>query len=227
VPHPERYELDLVALEPVVPPHAGAAAAKGPDLEPGPAPASADKLPGLFWAYAGFAALTVTGFSTFGVLSFHLVTARLLSVSAVPVLYAAAMVVDAVAAVVTGYAYDRFGAGVLVALPVVAATVPALAFSGTVVVAIAGSLAWGTALGVQESTLRATVADLVAPARRATAYGIFGAVLGVAAAAGGVVAGGLYEVSVPLLVTVTAAVQVVALAVLVTTIRQVRRHNGT
>jgi predicted MFS family arabinose efflux permease len=155
------------------------------------------------------------------------VTARLLSVSAVPVLYAAAMVVDAVAAVVTGYAYDRFGAGVLVALPVVAATVPALAFSGTVVVAIAGSLAWGTALGVQESTLRATVADLVAPARRATAYGIFGAVLGVAAAAGGVVAGGLYEVSVPLLVTVTAAVQVVALAVLVTTIRQVRRHNGT
>lgn len=180
------------------------------------------RLPRVFWAYAGFAGLTMVGFSTFGVLSFHLVTAGLLPAAAVPVLYAAAMVVDALAAVATGLAYDRYGTGVLVLLPVVAATVPVLAFSGTVAVAVVGALAWGLALGVQESTLRATVADLVGPGRRATAYGAFGAVLGVAAAAGGVLSGGLYEVSVPLLVAVTAAVQVLALAVLVTTLRRVR-----
>ena len=51
---------------------------------------------------------------------------------------------------------------------------------------------------------------------------MFGAVIGVAAAAGGALAGGLYEVSVPLLVAVTAALQVVALAVLLVTIRRVR-----
>ena len=156
------------------------------------------------------------------VLSFHLVEAGLLSAAAVPVLYAAAMVVDALAAVATGFAYDRFGTIVLVALPVVAAAVPALAFSGTVSVAVVGALAWGVALGVQESTLRATVADLVGPERRATADGVFGAVIGVAAAAGGALAGGLYEVSVPLLVAVTAALQVVALVVLLVTIRRVR-----
>ena len=181
-----------------------------------------EPLPGAFWAYAAFAALTMTGFATFGVLSFHLVEAGLLSAAAVPVLYAAAMVVDALAAVATGFAYDRFGTIVLVALPVVAAAVPALAFSGTVSVAVVGALAWGVALGVQESTLRATVADLVGPERRATAYGVFGAVIGVAAAAGGALAGGLYEVSVPLLVAVTAVLQVVALAVLLATIRRVR-----
>jgi MFS family permease len=179
-------------------------------------------LPGAFWAYAAFAGLTTIGFATFGVLSFHLVTAGLLSAAAVPVLYAAAMVVDAVAAVATGLAYDRLGARVLVVLPFVAALVPMLAFSGTVAVAVVGALAWGVALGVQESTLRATVADLVGPGRRATAYGIFGAVLGVSAAAGGALAGGLYEVSVPLLVSVTTALQLLALTVLVVTLRRAR-----
>jgi MFS family permease len=179
-------------------------------------------LPGAFWAYAAFAGLTTIGFATFGVLSFHLVTAGLLSAAAVPVLYAAAMVVDAVAAVATGLAYDRLGARVLVVLPFVAALVPMLAFSGTVAVAVVGALAWGVALGVQESTLRATVADLVGPGRRATAYGIFGAVLGVSAAAGGALAGGLHEVSVPLLVSVTAVLQLLALTVLVVTLRRAR-----
>jgi MFS family permease len=179
-------------------------------------------LPGAFWAYAAFAGLTTIGFATFGVLSFHLVTAGLLSAAAVPVLYAAAMVVDAVAAVATGLAYDRLGARVLMVLPFVAALVPMLAFSGTVAVAVVGALAWGVALGVQESTLRATVADLVGPGRRATAYGIFGAVLGVSAAAGGALAGGLYEVSVPLLVSVTAVLQLLALTVLVVTLRRAR-----
>jgi MFS family permease len=194
------------------------AAAGGPRAEAVPSGA----LPGAFWAYAAFAGLTTIGFATFGVLSFHLVTAGLLSAAAVPVLYAAAMVVDALAAVATGLAYDRLGARVLVVLPFVAALVPMLAFSGTVAVAVAGALAWGVALGVQESTLRATVADLVGPGRRATAYGIFGAVLGVSAAAGGALAGGLYEVSVPLLVSVTAVLQLLALTVLVVTLRRAR-----
>ncbi|MFZ5870935.1 MAG: MFS transporter [Actinomycetota bacterium] len=179
----------------------------------------ASRLPRAFWEYAAFAGLTTTGFATFGVLSFHLVTADLLSATAVPLLYAAVMVVDAVAAVATGWAYDRFGAVVLAGLPVVAAVVPALGFSMTAGTAIAGALLWGAALGIQESTLRATVADLVGPGRRATAYGLFGAVVGVAVAAGGALAGGLYQVSVPLLVATTATLQVVALVVLVVALR--------
>jgi MFS family permease len=218
VPHPARYELGREAD--VTPSAAAAPDAPGEVREP-------DRLPGAFWSYAAFAGLTMLGFSTFGVLSYHLVTAGLLSAAAVPVLYAAAMVVDAVAAVATGLAYDRYGAVVLVVLPFVAAGVPALAFSGTAAVAVLGALAWGMALGVQESTLRATVADIVAPGRRATAYGVFGAVLGVSAAAGGTLAGGLYEVSVPLLVAVTAATQVLALVVLLATLRRGRRLRGS
>jgi MFS family permease len=221
VPRPALYELDReTATSTPAGVTAGVTAGTAETAAVPVVPSGA--LPGAFWAYAAFAGLTTIGFATFGVLSFHLVTAGLLSAAAVPVLYAAAMVVDAVAAVATGLAYDRLGARVLVVLPFVAALVPMLAFSGTVAVAVVGALAWGVALGVQESTLRATVADLVGPGRRATAYGIFGAVLGVSAAAGGALAGGLYEVSVPLLVSVTAVLQLLALTVLVVTLRRAR-----
>ncbi len=205
VPHPEHYETSV------------GPSARGDRDHTGPATA---RLPGRFWAFAAFAGLTTVGFATFGVISFHLVTEGLLGAAAVPVLYAAVMVVDALAAVATGWWYDRVGAVVLVTLPGVAAVVPALAFSGTVAPAVAGALLWGVALGVQESTLRATVADLVAPRRRATAYGLFGAVVGVSAAAGGALAGGLYDVSVRLLVAVTVALQAAALAVLAVTLRR-------
>ena len=181
-------------------------------------------LPGAFWAYAAFTGLTMAGFATFGVISFHLVTRHLLSPVEVPLLYAAVMAVDAVAALVTGWGYDRVGVKVLLVLPVVAAIVPVLAFADTVALAVAGALMWGTALGIQESTLRATVADLIGPARRATAYGVFGAVVGTAAAAGGALAGALYDLSVPLLVAVTAAAQATALVVLTATLRVLARR---
>jgi MFS family permease len=84
------------------------------------------RLPRTFWVYAGFTAATMVGFATFGVLSFHLIDRHLMPTAAVPVLYAAAMGVDALAALATGWLYDRAGARTLVALPVLAATVPCL-----------------------------------------------------------------------------------------------------
>jgi MFS family permease len=168
----------------------------------------------------------MTGFSTFGVLSFHLVQDNLLATAAVPLVYAAAMLVDGAAAVLTGWGYDRVGPKILVTLPVVAAVVPVLAFTGSAALAVVGALAWGAALGIQESTLRATVADLVGPVRRATAYGVFGAVVGVAAALGGVLSGGLYEVSIPLLIAVTIGIQAVALVVLLLNLRRAAVRSG-
>ncbi len=211
VPHPTDYETGADEPDEL----------SGPAVEPG-SPARPTPLPGGFWGYAVFAALTTSGFATFGVLSFHLVTSGALTVAMVSVLYAAVMAVDAVAALATGWAYDRFGPAVLLGLPAVAAVVPALGFSGTTGVAVAGTLMWGVALGIQESTLRATVADLVPVARRATAYGLFGAVVGAAAAAGGALTGGLYDRSVPLLVVVTCVVQLAAAAVLVALLRSRR-----
>ncbi|MGC3862277.1 hypothetical protein ACPSM1_19045 [Micromonospora chersina] len=69
----------------------------------------------------------------------------------------------------------------------------------------------------KDSTVKALVADLVPPSRRATAYGVFAAVQGVAALAGGALAGALYSQSMPLLVTVLGACQVLAAGLLAAT----------
>ncbi|MBO1418685.1 MFS transporter [Streptomyces sp. FH025] len=200
------------------------AAYEAPDTpEPSAAPearavvAGSRPLPRAFWLYAGFSAATLAGFATFGVLSYHVVERQLLSAAAVPVLYAAAMAADAVAALATGWAYDRYGARTLAVLPLLAAAVPVLAFTDTLAAVVAGALLWGAAMGVQESTLRATVADLVPPGRRATAYGLFAAVVGAATLVGGVLAGALYAYSVPVLITVTIAIQAAALLLLALT----------
>ncbi|MFD5141414.1 MFS transporter [Streptomyces sp. NPDC058378] len=201
VPDPTRYEIPASAPADET--------AKGTPVR--------ERLPRAFWIYAAFTAATMSGFATFGVLSFHLITEHLLTTAAVPVLYAGAMGIDAVAALATGWAYDRLGPKVLAVLPVLAAAVPILAFTRSVPLVVAGALVWGAAMGVQESTLRATVADLVGPHRRATAYGIFAAVVGAATAAGGALAGLLYDVSIPLLITVTACIQAAALVLLAIT----------
>lgn len=171
-------------------------------------------LPRAFWVYAGFSAATMVGFTTFGVLSFHLVERRIVTVALVPVIYATAMAADAVAALATGWMYDRRGARVLVALPLLAALVPVFAFQDAVIAVVIGAVLWGSAVGIQESTLRAVVADLVEPARRATAYGMYAAVIGVAAAAGGALTGLLYSQSVGALIAVVIAIQVASLSVL-------------
>jgi MFS family permease len=190
-----------------------------PEAEPTAAvgPGGRVRLPRTFWVYAAFTAATLAGFATFGVLSYHLVERHLLPTAAVPVLYAAAMGVDALAALATGWAYDRYGARTLAVLPVLAAGVPLLAFTDTVALVVAGALLWGAAMGVQESTLRATVADLVPPGRRATAYGLFAAVVGAATLIGGILAGALYARSVPALIIVTLAIQALALVLLAVT----------
>lgn len=178
-------------------------------------------MPRQFWIYSVFTAATMLGFATFGVLSFHMVARGLLPTAAVPLIYAAAMAVDALAALATGWAYDRTGPRVLIVLPVLAIAIPVAAFTTNTWWVIVGALLWGAAVGIQESTLRAVVADLVAPDRRASAYGLYAAVLGVATAGGGALTGYLYEHSITTLIIVVATVQVLALVFLaVTTLRR-------
>jgi MFS family permease len=184
---------------------------------PSPATPQDSKLPRSFWVYAAFTAATLTGFATFGVLSYHLVARHLMPTATVPVLYAAAMAADALAALATGWLYDRFGAQVLVVLPLLSAAVAALSFTQTLWIAAVGALVWGAAVGVQESTLRATVADMVPVGRRATAYGLFAGIMGAAALAGGTLTGALYDVSIPVLIAAVAGIQAAALVLLWTT----------
>ena len=99
-----------------------------------------------------------------------------------------------------------------------------LVFTDRVALAVTGVLMWGVATGVQDSTVKALVADLVPAARLATAYGAFAAFQAVAALLGGGLAGWLYDVQRSALVVTVGVAQVVALVLLLGVLG--RRRTG-
>ncbi|QCC78742.1 MFS transporter [Nocardioides daphniae] len=180
-----------------------------------PSPADSPKrLPRDFWLLAAAVAASTAGLMTYGVIGFHLVEADLVGDAGVPVVYAGAMAVAALGALASGWAYDRWHTRVLHVLAPLAAVVPPLVFTDSLALALVGVTAWGLASGIQDSSVKAAVADLVPRARLGGAYGSFAAVQGVAALVGGGAAGALYADHLTTLVVGVVLLQVFAAAAL-------------
>ncbi|CAH0160226.1 hypothetical protein SRABI26_00934 [Arthrobacter sp. Bi26] len=207
---------------PAAPPrgsHSGTAPAQG---KAAGRPPSAISGPFILFAAAAF--LWSAGLVAFGVISYHLTAAVAVPVPVVPLLYAGAMGAAAIGALASGVIYDRAGAAVLLALPVLIAGVPVLALAPSAGLVLAGVLVWGTAMGIQDSTVKALVADLVPQPRQGTAYGVFAAFEGAGALVGGALYGSLYSARPALIITV-AALQATALVLLVVTLRRARHPS--
>lgn len=191
---------------------------------PGSAVRPAHRIPATFLLFSASTALTALGLIGFGVLSFHLVDAGLVPLAAVPLVFALGMLAAAVAALATGRLYDRIGGAVLLGVPLLAAGVPLLVLSDGVAGALIGIALWGAAMGVQDSTVKALVADLVAPARRGTAYGVFAVFQGAGTFAGAALAGALYPDAVAI-AAFTIPAQAVALVLLLVVVRRQHRDR--
>ncbi len=174
------------------------------------------RLPAPFWWFFTATGLCTAGLVTYGLIGFHLAQTHLVASSLVPVFYAVAMAAAALAALITGLLYDRYGPWLLLVLPILVAVVPSLTFSVNLALVVTGILLWGATVGLQDSTVKAFVADLVPQHRRATAYGLFAAVQGTGALTGGAAAGALYQHSRTTLLIAVAASQAVALLILIT-----------
>lgn len=176
-------------------------------------------LPRMFWQYAAFSTATMLGFSTWAVLAFHLTIRHLVPAAMVPVLYALAMAAASIAAVGFGRIYDRVGLRGLIVLPPLAALVPLLSFSDVPAGFVTGAVVWGAGMGVHDSTMRAAVADFVPAHRRGAGYGTFTALYGLAWLGGAATIGYLYEHGTAAATGFVAAVQLVALCLLVPLLR--------
>jgi MFS family permease len=168
-------------------------------------------LPRAFWLYAASAGLVAFGFADWPLIAFHFAQVKTLTPALVPVLYAGAMGATGIGALVFGRLFDRIGFSVLIPAILIAAIAAPLVFLGGTWAAIAGALCWGVALGVETSALNAGIARLVADHARANAFGIFSAIFGIAWFAGSALLGALYDVSLPLLVAVSVAAELMAL----------------
>jgi predicted MFS family arabinose efflux permease len=123
------------------------------------------------------------------------------------------MAVDAVAALVVGRAYDRIGLVSLLAIPLLTLPIALFAFSTGHSSVLIGMALCGVVLGVQETIMRAAVADLTPIERRGFAYGIFNTILGAGLGLGGVVMGMLYEHSIDYLIMFSVAMELISIPV--------------
>jgi MFS family permease len=101
--------------------------------------------------------------------------------------------------------------------------VPPLVFAGRLDLVLVGVALWALATGIQDSTVKALVADLVPRSTLGTAYGLFAAAQGLAALGGGALAGALYAGHLAVLVGVVAGLQLLSLVTLVPAVRRSRR----
>ena len=182
-------------------------------FEPPPLPAPAGLGPS-FRLHVAAAALVGLGFADWALIAFHAGRSGLVALGLVPLLYAGAMAVDAVAALAFGHAFDRWGPGVLaVSCLVGAGAAPLLFLGGSVRALLAGAALWAVAMGAQESIYKASIARLVPSSQRGRAYGLFFAAFGVAWFVGSAAMGWLYEHSRPALVALAVGAQLAAVPV--------------
>lgn len=139
-------------------------------------------------------------------------TSSIINSGTIPLLYAGAMLVDAVAALIFGYMYDKKGVKVLVLSTIISAPFSAFVFMGkSVPMVLVGVVLWGIGMGAQESILKAAVTTMVPKSSRATGYGIFECSFGIFWFLGSWILGVLYDVSVPVMVVVSVAAQLLAI----------------
>ena len=152
-------------------------------------------------------------------------TTSLVSTGTLPLLYAGAMLVDAVAALFFGLMYDIKGVKALVWSTVISAPFAVFVFaSDSVPMLLLGIALWGVGMGAQESILKAAVTSMVPKASRATGYGIFECSFGAFWFLGSWLLGVLYDVSIPAMIAVSVAAQLAAIPLY---IASSRLHKGS
>jgi len=146
----------------------------------------------------------------------------------VPLIYLLIQAVDAPIALLAGYAYDKFGIGVLV-MPFLMSLFPPLlimvgAELSTLVVA---AIIFGLVLGMQESIYRAAVSEVTPISSRGTAYGIFNTAYGVGFFISGLVYGLLMDLKLSFIVVIFYVVpmQIIAISSLLRVTSELKRNK--
>lgn len=148
-------------------------------------------------------------------------TGELVTSGSLPLLYAGAMLVDAVAALLFGLMYDKKGVKALVWSTLISAPFAIFIFAfDSVPMLLVGIALWGVGMGAQESILKAAVTSMVPKSSRATGYGIFECFFGVFWFLGSWLLGVLYDVSIPAMVAVSAAAQLAAIPLYIASSRK-------
>jgi len=178
--------------------------------------------PRIFWIYLAAIALVAIGYVDFPLIAYHFKKIAIVSDNWIPVFYAVAMGVDAIAALLFGRLFDRKGVSILAVATLVSLFFAPLVFLGGFYLAFAGIALWGIGMGAQESIMRAAIAKMVSVNKRGTAYGIFNAGYGLFWFLGSAIMGILYDMSIPILIIFSVAAQLISIPLFMMTKKYLR-----
>lgn len=152
------------------------------------------------------------GFLDFPLITMHTARRGMLPDDFLPLIYAGAMFLDAVAALVFGWLFDKYGLRILMLSTLIAAPFAWFVFGGSSPWALfIGVGLWGIGMGAQESVLKAAVTSLVPKGNRSTGYGVFQTAFGICLFIGSWLMGILYDVSIPALIAFSVLTQLAAI----------------
>lgn len=166
-----------------------------------------------FLLYLAASSLLAFAFVDFPLVTLHVSRAGFLDGAGLPLLYALAMLVDACAALIFGWLYDRRGYRVLGPVALAGALFPVFIFWADSLWGVAvGACLWGMGMGAQESVMKAVVVSLSSREQRARQFGIFEACFGVSWFLGSWCLGWLYEVDLRVMALCSMGLQLLACA---------------
>ncbi|MGB9711321.1 MAG: MFS transporter, partial [Thermodesulfovibrio sp.] len=169
----------------------------------------------VYWVYLIAVALNGAGYADFPLIAYHFKKVETVSEQWVHVFYAMAMGIDALAALIFGYFFDKKGLSILIFSVILSSGFAPLCFLGGFYSALLGMILWGIGMGAQESVMRAAVAVLVPKEKRGVGYGVFNTGYGLFWFLGSTVLGLLYDFSVYILVIFSVILQIISIPFLI------------
>jgi MFS family permease len=166
-----------------------------------------------YWLYVVAVGLIGAGYADFPLIAYHFGKVAVAPPNWIPIFYAVAMGVDAVAALILGRLFDRLGMPVIMAVSIQSALFAPLVFLGGFNLALMGMVLWGIGMGAQESIIKAALAEMVPRDRRATGYGMFNTGFGLFWFLGSALMGILYDFSLMSLIIFSVVIQLCSIPI--------------
>ena len=180
-----------------------------------------------FLLYMAAICLFAFGFADFTLITLHAARTQAFPDSTLSLLYAAAMAVDAVAALFFGWLFDRVGLKALILSTVCSTFFSCFIFlSGNPWMIGVGIALWGIGMGAQESIMKAAVSQIIPKSMRSSGFGIFETGFGIAWFLGSWLLGALYDVSPACLVIVSVLAQILAIFFYIACIRRRAKEDA-